>query len=40
MKKLFLFLVLPLMTFGQDDPLHTGELITHLTQKSIFKAII
>jgi len=30
MKKLFLFLVLPLMTFGQDDPLHTGELIIEL----------
>lgn len=30
MKKLFLFLIIPLITFGQEDPLHTGELIINL----------
>ncbi|MDI6780457.1 MAG: hypothetical protein QME25_09815, partial [Bacteroidota bacterium] len=30
MKKLFLFLLLPFLSFGQNNPLHTGEFIINL----------
>ena len=33
MKKLFLLLVLPIITFSQENPLHTGELIIDLINK-------